>query len=266
MERNEQSNGQRQHPEGGTVPAVEGQRRGCERMSGEYRPLGKPLGVLSAAEALLRVPGRVLFEMRNGRPGSLAAALATLAAACYLGYGLTVGMFSGGGQLWAAPLKILGGVALSALLCYPSLVVFTLLSGSDTTPGEVAVLLTGTIALAGLLLLGLGPVSWVFSQSTESVAFMGGLHLLFWGVALQCGLRFLGGATGFLHGGRGRHLLVWGVVFALVSLQMTTTLRPIVGTADRFLAPEKKFFLAHWGESLDEASRQRQHRAPGARR
>ncbi len=264
MDQHEQSNGSRQHTGSGPSPAGGGQGRSGERMAGEYRPLGKPVGVVSAAEALLRVPGRVLFETRNGGSGRLAASLVALAAICYLAYGFTVGLFSGGGQLWAAPLKILGGVALSALICYPSLVVFTLLSGSDTSPGEIAVLLAGTIALAGLLLLGLGPVSWVFSQSTESVAFMGGLHLLFWGIALQCGLRFLGGATGFLHGGRGRHLMVWSVVFALVSLQMTTTLRPIVGTADRFLDSEKKFFLAHWAETLDAASRPAA--APGVRR
>ena len=256
MERNGQSNGSQQQGAGGAPPTWGTQDRGGERMAGEYRPLGKPVGVVSAAEALLRVPGRVLFEMRNGGSGRLAASFAALAAVCYLAYGLTAGMFSGGAQIWAAPLKVVVGVTLSALICYPSLVVFTLLSGSDTTLGEVAVLLAGTVALGGLLLLGLGPVSWVFSQSTESVAFIGGLHLVFWGIALQVGLRFLGGATGFLHGGRGRHLLVWGAIFAVVSLQMATTLRPIVGTADHLLDSEKKFFLAHWSETLDAASHQ----------
>lgn len=261
MERNGQvQHGQKQSERGQFAePGSTG--RGGERIASEFRPLGKPVGIVSAAEGLLRVPGRILFEMRNGSRAALAWALLALAAACFAAYGLTIGVFSGGGQLWQAPLKILVGISLCALICYPSLVVFALLSGSDTSLGEIGVLLAGTVALAGLLLLGLGPVSWVFSQSTESVAFMGALHLLFWAIALQCGLRFLAGAAGFLHGGRGRHLLVWSVVFTLVSLQMTTTLRPIVGTADRFFAAEKKFFLAHWAETIDATSRQREGRA-----
>ena len=35
--------------------------------------------------------------------------------------------------------------------------------------------------------------------------------------------------------------------------QMTTALRPIVGTSDDFLPKEKKFFLKHWFEQLDKA-------------
>jgi hypothetical protein len=33
-------------------------------------------------------------------------------------------------------------------------------------------------------------------------------------------------------------------------LQMTTALRPIVGTADTYLPKEKKFFVTHWIDSL----------------
>lgn len=229
------------------------------QIGSEYRLLGKPVGLLSAAGALLRVPGRIVFEMRNGNGGPLAASFLGIAAACFLAYGLTVGMFSFGDQLWAAPLKITGGIALCALLCFPSLVVFSLLSGSEVTLGEISVLLAGAIALAGLLLVGFVPVSWVFSQSTESVAFMGAMHMLFWVIALYYGIRFLGAATGFLNGGRGRHLAVWSAIFVLVSLQMMTTLRPIVGTGNRFLQSEKKFFLTHWGETLDAATRHQGH-------
>jgi hypothetical protein len=38
--------------------------------------------------------------------------------------------------------------------------------------------------------------------------------------------------------------------FVIVSLQMMTTLRPIVGTSRTFFPTEKKFFLAHWFESM----------------
>jgi hypothetical protein len=43
-----------------------------------------------------------------------------------------------------------------------------------------------------------------------------------------------------------------------VALQMTTALRPILGTSKTFLPTEKKFFIAHWGDCLkgrDEASK-----------
>ncbi|MGH8092725.1 MAG: hypothetical protein ACREIF_04565 [Chthoniobacterales bacterium] len=49
--------------------------------------------------------------------------------------------------------------------------------------------------------------------------------------------------------GRG-HLKTWSLIFILVCLQMTMTLRPIVGRSDHFLPMEKKFFLSHWYESL----------------
>ena len=39
-------------------------------------------------------------------------------------------------------------------------------------------------------------------------------------------------------------------IFLLVMLQMMTALRPIIGTTDTFLPPEKKFFVSHWMECL----------------
>jgi hypothetical protein len=36
----------------------------------------------------------------------------------------------------------------------------------------------------------------------------------------------------------------------MVCLQMTTSLRPLVGKADTFLPKQKKFFLTHWSESM----------------
>ena len=46
------------------------------------------------------------------------------------------------------------------------------------------------------------------------------------------------------------HLLAWLVMFLLVCLQMTTTLRPLVGTADRFWPTEKRFFIGHWWDCV----------------
>jgi hypothetical protein len=60
--------------------------------------------------------------------------------------------------------------------------------------------------------------------------------------------------AGFAHlsASSGAGLKVWVIVFLLVALQMSTALRPIVGTSETFLPAEKKFFVSHWFECLDK--------------
>lgn len=206
-------------------------------------------GVLSAVEALLRQPRRVMFQL--GRPGSgkLIAAMLLIALVCSLIYGVIVGTFSGGVQLWAAPVKIAAGLFISALICLPSLYVFSCLSGSRARAAEVFGLVAGLLTLMTVLLISFAPVAWIFSQSTESVAAMGALHLVFWLVSTYFGLRFL--SAGFAHHqDKSGGLSVWVLIFVMVMLQMTTALRPIVGTADTYLPEQKKFFVTHWIDSL----------------
>jgi hypothetical protein len=193
-----------------------------------------------------------MFQLRQPNSGYLIAALLVIAVVCSLIYGVVVGMFSYGTQLWAAPVKIAAGLLLSALICLPSLYIFACLGGAQARLVEVAGLVTGQLALTTVLLIGFAPVAWVFSQSTESMAAMGGLHLAFGLIATYFGLRFLD--TGFVHfnARSSSGLKVWMLVFLMVMLQMTTALRPIVGTADSFLQTEKKFFLSHWTECLKQ--------------
>jgi hypothetical protein len=94
-------------------------------------------------------------------------------------------------------------------------------------------------------------VAWVFAQSTDSLAWMGFLHLAFWVIATSFGVRFLRAGLARTSGRSLPSLAVWLLVFVLVSLQMTTALRPILGTSNTFLPAEKKFFLAHWRDSVD---------------
>jgi hypothetical protein len=101
-----------------------------------------------------------------------------------------------------------------------------------------------------VLLIGFAPVAWVFSQSTDSLAAMGALHLVFWIIATYFGLRFMCAGFGFL-AGNGGGLRVWIAIFLLVMVQMTTALRPIIGTSDSLLQKEKKFFVKHWIEQLE---------------
>jgi hypothetical protein len=203
-----------------------------------------------AIEAILRQPRRVMYQLRQPGAGRLIVAMLFVAIICSLIYGVVVGTFSKGDQLWAAPIKIAAGMLISALICLPSLYIFTCLSGSQARLSEIFGLLCGLLLLMTMLLIGFAPVAWLFSESTNSVTWMGILHLLFWFIATFFGLRFL--ENGFSHS-RSRSsagLNTWIIIFVLVVLQMTTALRPLIGTSKEFLPKQKKFFLAHWGDNL----------------
>lgn len=210
-------------------------------------------GAFSAIESILRHPRRIIYQLQQPGGGHIVFALLLIAMACSVVYGVVVGTFSLGAQLWAAPVKIASGLVISALICLPSLYIFSCLSGSQARLTEVCGMIAGLLALMTVLLIGFAPVAWVFSQSTESLAAMGALHLVFWFIATWFGVRFL--ATGFAHlSGKPGGLRVWVVIFLLVMAQMTTTLRPLVGTSEAFLQKEKKFFVKHWIEQIEKPS------------
>jgi len=206
--------------------------------------------VVAAIDSILRHPRRVMFQLRQPDAGKLIAMMLIVSVVCSLIYGVVVGTFSSGPQLWIAPAKIALGLMISALICLPSLYIFTCLSGSQARLVEVCGLLAGLLMLMTILLIGFAPVAWIFSQSTDSLAWMGTLHLIFWFIATIFGLRFL--ETGFSHSNARSHagFHTWVVIFLLVAVQMTTALRPIIGTADTFLPKEKQFFVSHWGDCL----------------
>src|SRR6185312_15622713 len=87
--------------------------------------------VVAAIEAVLRQPRRVMFQLRQPGASKLIVAMLFVAVVCSLIYGVVAGTFSGGTQLWAAPVKIAAGLMISALICLPSLYIFTCLSGSQ---------------------------------------------------------------------------------------------------------------------------------------
>lgn len=223
--------------------------------------LRKPLSLVHAVEtdpAARNIPVRLLF----------------IASICLAVFGLVVGTFSWNQQIWAAPLKIIGGLLFSALICLPSLYIFACLGGLDARFRTVVGLLAGLVALSALLLVGFAPVVWLFSVSSSSVTFLGFLLLVLWMVCAGFGMTLLLRAGRALGMPRTGHLVVWSGVFLLVTLQMTTTLRPIIGTSDKFLDfGEKKFFLGYWSEqltattpSLQEASDPQARLAPEERR
>ena len=205
-------------------------------------------------DALLKRPVVLIHSLCETKPSRHWLLLALFAVPAFALYGLLMGSFSGGAQLLAASAKVSGGTLLSALICLPSLYIFACLTGAEVSLRGLAGVLFAALALTGLLLLGFAPVAWVFSQSTDSVAFIGTLHLLFWTIAAWFGLRLFSHMANALRVPERTHLRVWMAIFVLVCLQMTTSLRPIIGTSEHWLPTEKKFFLAHWMENLSGAA------------
>lgn len=216
----------------------------------ELEPIEGPSGFFSTFETILRRPGGIIHHLANKPPGQLIRLLLGSSIACLLAYGVVVGTFSMGHNLWASPLKILFGVFFAGLICLPSLYIFSCLSNLKIRFSTVAGMLAAITCLASLVLVGFAPVVWIFSQSTGSVPFVGGLNLIIWSIALWFGLELMRKGASALGAAHTGHLKVWMGIFVLVTLQMTTTLRPIIGEQDAFLSPEKKFFLVHWLETL----------------
>jgi protein-S-isoprenylcysteine O-methyltransferase Ste14 len=210
-------------------------------------------GIAAAIEAILRQPRRVQHALRQPGATRIIAAMVLVAVVCALIYGVVLGTFSRGDQFWIAPLKIAGGLLIASVICLPSLYIFASLSGSQARLSEMAGLLAGLLLLMTLLLIGFAPVAWLFSESTNSLCWMGALHLLFWGIATLFGLRFLGAGFAATQAKSQAGLRVWAIIFVLVCLQLTTALRPIIGTADTVFpgATEKKFFIKHWLDYSD---------------
>jgi hypothetical protein len=205
---------------------------------------------IGAIDAILRQPRRVMFQLRQPDAPRLIALMLLVSILCSLIYGVVVGTFSGGEQLWVAPAKISLGLMISATICLPSLYIFTCLSGSLARLQEIFGLLSGLLMLMTILLIGFAPVAWIFSESSESLAWMGTLHLVFWFVATFFGLRFLEAGFSLSQARSHAGFYTWVIIFLLVVVQMTTALRPILGKSDTFLPKDKQFFLSHWGECL----------------
>jgi hypothetical protein len=216
----------------------------------EYGPLPTMPTPASVWGALLKQPGRLVYELAEGRVGAASSALLLVAFVGLAIYGVVVGSLSADAQYWIAPAKILLGSAAAALLCLPSLYVFLCMGGANARVQQVGGLLLAGVALMAVLLVSLAPIAWIFSQSTESVPFMAGLHLVLWAVAVGFGLRLLRAGAVLAWGGASARLGVWIAIYLVVCLQMMTTLRPIVGSSGAFFPHEKMFFLAHWARVL----------------
>jgi hypothetical protein len=81
-----------------------------------------------------------------------------------------------------------------------------------------------------VFLAGFAPVAWIFSQSSTPVSFIGPIHLLVWLLSMLASQRVLNAGLKHWQGRRNGLTGVWFFVLIVTSLQMATTLRPIVGS------------------------------------
>jgi len=214
-------------------------------------PAGATLdsGPFALVEALLKTPAAILRESRTGY--GMIVRLSVIVGATASLVGFVMALFSGGPQLLFVPLKVTLGVFCCALLCLPSLHVFSCLSGAEQRVKDTFAALLMGVALMGVLLVGFAPIAWIFSQATSSVAIMGGVHLAFLVISCMLGLGLVNRALTAMNRNPVRTRL-WSPLFLLVVLQMTTTLRPLVGPADDTFLHSRSFFLSHWVSSLGE--------------
>lgn len=202
----------------------------------------------TAIEALLRNPLALLRALPKN-PGLLLpmAGLALISAAIF---GFVFGTFSGGAQFWAAPLKVGGGLALAAAICFPSLYIFSCLANSPLRLAGLAGAYICFLALLGLLLIAFAPILWIFTQSSNSIPFVGGLGLVVWLLSFILAAGLLRKLTSAGHASW--QVQLWLLIFLTVTLQMSTALRPLLSESEHFLPQEKKFFLTHWIDSIDD--------------
>jgi hypothetical protein len=225
-----------------------------------YRKTGDPFAenfqalenkhLFGVVDATLKRPAQMVHELIHGKDWKTALLLMMVLLFCLAAIGGIMGSFSGGAQFWMVPLKTVAGTIVSALICMPSLYILLCLSGGEQSFPQVGRMLLLGLTLAGILFIGFVPVAWIFSQATESAVFMGVLYLLVWGIGLFFGLRLMKTSLEFLNKKSMGTLQLWTVIFALVLLQMSTTLRPIIGKHEPLRFSEKKFFMAHWGASI----------------
>ncbi|MEO0416974.1 MAG: hypothetical protein AAF226_18705, partial [Verrucomicrobiota bacterium] len=197
-----------------------------------------PINFATAVDCLLKKPGALLHSIENHSGFKTPAILLVISAAAVALFGLILGLFSMDRQLWMIPAKLGAGLLVTTAITLPSLYIFCCLNGIKVGLRTVTGMLCGGVAMIGLLIFGLAPVTWIFSQSTDSVPFMGSLGVIFWLIAAGFGASFVVRSAKAYGVERTGLIRLWVVIFIFVTLQMTASLRPLVGPAPASFLPK----------------------------
>ncbi|MEI6810237.1 MAG: hypothetical protein WCN95_16080 [bacterium] len=207
-------------------------------------------GTENIVTALLKAPAKVADVIALQHKSLLAATFALLivAVACHAVFGLAIGLFAGWPVAIMDMIKVPLVALCSLLLCFPSLYVFACVAGSPLSISQTFALGCSCLAMIGLLLVGLAPVAWLFAVSTESLPFIVILTLLIWLVAVSFAVRYVGKLRSNSLFQRQGGIKMWFLILIVVTLQMTTCMRPMLGKpASGWWTDGKQFFLSHFG-------------------
>lgn len=211
----------------------------------------QPRSLTGVFNELLIRPLAFLDRARDGGQASpfLMIAVSTL---CYALYGAAAGFFQGGGQILVAALKAPLIILFTLLLCLPSLYVFSAVAGAEWTRRSFLAVLAGFAGTLALVLLALLPVNWLFSSSSRHLTTATLLQLFLWLIALGLAWRFL--RQGLQTTGARGGMVLWLLLFCVVSLQAATVLRPVLSrkSGGAIFVYGKKSFLEHFGDTFRE--------------
>lgn len=215
-------------------------------------PAPQPVSLPAAFHDLLSRPLAILERAPASGLGSALSVLAGSVVTWAL-YGAAAGFFQGGTGILLAALKAPLIILLALLLCLPSLFVFSAMAGTRWTTRTFLAVLAGFAGTLGMVLLALLPVSWLFSASSRHLSAAMICQFLLWLVALALSEKFLRKALAAL-GTRPSALALWMGLFCLVSLQVTTMLRPVLlrKPGGGIFVTGKKSFLEHMGDVFYE--------------
>jgi hypothetical protein len=192
---------------------------------------------------------RSLNALLKNEDSARASALLAGALVCCAIYAAAAGFFQGGLSIVFAAVKIPLIIFGSLILCLPSLYIFTALSGGDVQWGDFARSVAAFCGVIGLVLLALVPITWLFAVSSISLVFVVWLHVFVWITALVFAQRVL-----FRAAPRSRRAVgLWLTLLFLVSLQMTTYLRPVLWRPSdgSLFEVEKESFFTHLQQVVD---------------
>lgn len=205
--------------------------------------------------SLLKAPARVADAIALQQKGllSVAAVLLAVAVVCHAVFGLAIGLFAG----WSVAIMDIVKAPLVAVcslaLCFPSLYVFACVAGSPLSISQTVALGCSCLAMVGLILVGLAPVAWLFAVSTQSLPFIVFLAFLIWLVALSFAARYVGKLRAQPLFQRQGGVKLWFLILIVVSLQMATCMRPMLGKPEKgWWTAEKKSFLSHFISTFEQ--------------
>jgi hypothetical protein len=205
--------------------------------------------------AMLKTPQDAARRIASGRGLPLqSAVLLGWGLLFHAVYGFAMGLFGGMDAALMSAVKTPVIALYSVLLCLPSLYVFSCVGGMPLRMSQALALAGSAVAVTGLLLIGLTPVTWLFAVSTNSLGFVVVLNVIAWLLAVSFASRFFSQLR--TAGGLGKTggLRWWLVIYIIVTLQMTTTMRPLMEKRPGvWRETDKKFFLVHFGESFRRA-------------